>query len=59
MTYEEFKQDVTDRIRDFLPEKYADAEIGIHPVVKNNDLKLDGLTIQLADSNIAPNIYLN
>ena len=59
MTYEEFKQDVTDRVRDFLPEKYAEAEIGIHPVVKNNDLKLDGLTIQLADSNIAPNIYLN
>ena len=59
MTYEEFKQGVTDRIRDFLSEKYAEAEIGIHTVVKNNDQKLDGLTIQLADSNIAPNIYLN
>ena len=59
MNYEEFKQEVTDRIKDFLPEKYADADVSIQTVVKNNDQKLDGLMVKLEDSNIAPNIYLN
>ena len=58
MNYEDFKNEVAGRIRDFLPEKYADADISIHTVVKNNDQKLDGLKILLEDSNIAPNIYL-
>ena len=59
MNYDEFKQEVADRIKEFLPEKYADAEVSIQSVVKNNDLKLDGLMVKLEDSNIAPNIYLN
>ena len=59
MNYEEFKQEVTDKIRDFLPEKYADAEVSIQTVVKNNDQKLDGLMIKQEDNNICPNIYLN
>lgn len=59
MNYEEFKQEAADRIRDFLPEKYADADVSIQTVVKNNDTKLDGLMVKLEDSNIAPNIYLN
>ena len=59
MNYEEFKQEVADRIRNFLPEKYADADVSIQTVVKNNDQKLDGLMVKLEDSNIAPNIYLN
>ena len=59
MNYEEFKHEVADRIKDFLPEKYADADVSIQTVVKNNDQKLDGLMVKLEDSNIAPNIYLN
>ena len=41
MNYEEFKQEVADRIKEFLPEKYADADVSIQTVVKNNDQKLD------------------
>ena len=59
MNYEEFKQEVVDRIQDFLPEKYADADVSIQTVVKNNDQKLDGLMVKLEESNICPNIYLN
>ena len=59
MNYDEFKQEVADRIKEFLPEKYADADVSIQSVVKNNDQKLDGLMIKLEESNIAPNIYLN
>jgi len=35
MNYEEFKQEVADRIKEFLPEKYADADVSIQTVVKN------------------------
>ena len=59
MNYEEFKQEVADRIKEFLPEKYENADVSIQTVVKNNDQKLDGLMVKLEDSNIAPNIYLN
>ena len=42
MDFEQFKQDVDDRIKDFLPEKYGDADVSIQSVVKNNDQKLAG-----------------
>ena len=46
-------------IKSFLPAKYAEAEVRIQTVVKNNDQKLDGLSIVLPGVNIAPTIYLN
>ncbi len=42
-----------------LPEKFADATISVHQVVKNNDCVLDGLTIRTEESNISPTVYLN
>ncbi len=65
MTYEEFKDTVVARINDYLPASYQDAAISIVPVLKNNNLRLDGLLIRriLADGtnteSVAPNIYLN
>ena len=59
MNYEEFKNEVTSRIKEFLPEKYADASVSIQSVVKNNDQKLDGLMVSTDDSSITPNIYLD
>lgn len=65
MTYEEFKDIVVARIKDYLPASYQDAAISIAPVLKNNNLRLDGLLIRrmLADGtnteSVAPNIYLN
>ena len=58
MSFEDFKKEVADRIKDFLPEKYANADIRIESVVKNNDQKLSGIVIRQEESNIAPNIYL-
>ena len=46
MEYKDFVEQVKDQIQDFLPEKFADATISVHQVVKNNDCVLDGLTIQ-------------
>lgn len=59
MEYKDFVEQVKDQIQDFLPEKFADATISVHQVVKNNDCVLDGLTIRTEESNISPTVYLN
>ena len=59
MTFDEFKQEVADRIKDYLPEKYANAAVSLQDIMKNNDTKLTAVTILLPDSNISPTIYLN
>ena len=58
MDFEEFKNSVADQIKDFLPEKYADATVDLQEVTKNNDTVLTGILIKTEESNIAPNIYL-
>lgn len=59
MDYEQFKKEVKDHILEYLPESFADSDISIHSVIKNNDVRLDGLMIHDSVSNICPNIYLN
>lgn len=59
MNYQEFKNFIMENIKNYLPDKYQDAEIMIHPVRKNNGVDLDGIIIRLPDQNICPNIYLN
>lgn len=58
MKFEEFANSVVEKIREYLPESYANASVDLHTVTKNNDLKLTGLTIRSANSNISPTIYL-
>ena len=45
MNFEEFTQYAADNIKSFLPEKYADADVRLQEVTKNNDEKLTGLVI--------------
>ena len=58
MDFEEFKNNVMENIKDFLPERYEDASVSLQEVTKNNDMQLTGLMVKTEDSNIAPNIYL-
>jgi len=58
MRFEQFAEEVVNKIREFLPESFANASVELQSVVKNNDLKLTGLTIRSANSNISPTIYL-
>ncbi len=58
MMFEEFTKEVTGKIKEFLPERFSDAEVSLKVVTKNNDTKLTGLTIKAVNSNIAPTIYL-
>ncbi|MBQ2257475.1 MAG: hypothetical protein II247_02230 [Lachnospiraceae bacterium] len=58
MRFDEFVEAVMDGIREWLPENLQKAEISLQTCVKNNDVRLTGLVIRSAESNIAPTIYL-
>ena len=60
MEYEIFKGVVGEKFKEFLPEKYQDAQVEIRPVDKVNRT-LDGLSIRGSESgmNISPTIYVN
>lgn len=58
MRFEEFKNEVVGKIREFLPESFASADVSLQMVRKNNNLQLTGLTIRSNESNISPTIYL-
>lgn len=59
MDYTEFKDYIMKHILENLPEKYADSNIQIDQVVKNNDYLLDGLQISENGSNMTPVICLD
>lgn len=59
MNYEEFIQEVTEHIKDFIPEKYSDVVVTMQKVIKNNDTELDGMVVRRPDEAIAPTVYLN
>ena len=58
LQFDEFVGEVAGTIREYLPVSYCDAHISVDKVVKNNNLRLTGLTIRSVDSNICPTIYL-
>lgn len=58
MDYEAFKAEVADRIKDYLPDQYADSTVTLQTVQKNNEA-LDAITITSPDSNVSPTIYLS
>ena len=53
-SYHYFKQMVLREIK-----HKVDGRVSLDTVIKNNGLKLDGLTILAGDTNISPTIYLN
>lgn len=38
LDFEEFKNEVVDNIKDFLPQEYAEAEVKLNQTMKNNDV---------------------
>ena len=44
MEYKNFLEQVKEQIKDFLPEKFADADVIVNQVVKNNDCVLQRCT---------------
>lgn len=56
--FNEFATMIANGIIDVLPEDFADANVEIREVTKNNDTKFTGLLVTKKGSNIAPNVYL-
>lgn len=58
MKFEKFTKEVVDKVKEFLPESFKDADVSLQLVKKNNGLELTGLTIRSLNSNVSPTIYL-
>jgi hypothetical protein len=59
MNYQEFEKFVVENIKDYLSEKYQNANVQVNRIPKINDLVMDGITVTLPEQNVSPNIYLN
>ena len=53
-----FKQQVVEQIKEHLPIEFADADVGIRQVTKNNDTIQDSLYINNGNERISPVINL-
>lgn len=58
LSFEEFMNEIVSRIKDYLPEEFADTTVSvcIQEVRKTNDLLLHGLTVR--KDSISPTVYL-
>ncbi len=59
LNYNEFIDEITSKIKDYLPAEFSDATISVNSVLKTNSLRLNSLNICREDESICPNIYLN
>ncbi len=59
MNYEIFKEVVTEKFMEFMPEQYQNMKLDIHPVKKVN-LTLDGMSL-MGEGNVkvVPTLYIN
>lgn len=57
-SFQQFTEAVVERIREFLPETFANASVELSTVKKNNGLTLTGLTVRTVSQNVSPTIYL-
>lgn len=60
MDYEIFKRIVEEKFKDYLPEKYKDMDVQVHPVKKVNCM-LDGINLvgENRERGMWPTIYIN
>lgn len=58
MDYKEFKEEIKNRIKEFLPEEFKDHRADVLPLRKNNGVVKDGLTIS-GGEQLVPVIHLN
>lgn len=56
MTYEQFKEAILTQFQEHFNQKVS---LKIQPILKNNDVLLDGLIIMEEEKNMTPTLYLN
>lgn len=59
MDYQEFLEAIQERILEFFPKGYEQAQVLIHQVMKNNDTALDAVIIRNEQDTVTPQIYLS
>ena len=59
MNRKDFFEYVKHNVTDYLPEKFADAQVQLQEVTKKNGLTLTGVVIPVEETNITPTIYLD
>ena len=60
LNYEEFKNEVNEKILDYLPEEYRDAEVSLVSQKRLNHSVVDAVSIrQGSEEDIYPTLYLN
>lgn len=59
MEFKKFQETIGKKVLSYLPEEYANAEVKMEKVEKNNGVVLTSLMIRLKDDFIVPNIYLD
>lgn len=57
--YEEFTEQIKKQILSYLPEEYANADVTIQEITKNNDQKYHAMCIKRPGDRIVPNVYLD
>ena len=58
MTYEKFMEQVKEQIMSFLPEEYANADVTIQEVSKNNNQKFHAICIKRPEAELFPMFIL-
>lgn len=60
MSFDDFINEITLRIKYYLPEDFADSSVSVQTVHKTNDLTLHGLTVRKNSDSpaISPTVYL-
>ena len=58
MRFDDFKEEIQHRIKDYLPEQYKEAECSCEAILKNNGIHLTGLMVKLPTDRATAMIYL-
>lgn len=57
LSYDEFKDVVTEKFSEYFPEEYRNYEMNVHTVYRTNEI-LDGISFRRPDQAIAPTVYI-
>lgn len=57
LSYDEFKDVVTEKFPEYFPEEYRNYEMDVHTVYRTNEI-LDGISFRRPDQAIAPTVYI-
>ena len=58
LNFDMFKETVVEAIKEYLPEEFSSAEVNVTEVLKNNGIKLTGITVRKEEASVSPTVYI-